>query len=68
MKKNGQMRIAVQRLILPDGIGETVEATLEGVRSGKDAHVKLDSEGGAEATPPKLAVKSPLNSVHAKSP
>lgn len=30
-----------------------IEATLEGVQSGKDAHVKLDSEGGAEATTPK---------------
>jgi hypothetical protein len=40
-------------LIQPDGIQEKVEATLEGVQSGKDANVKLDSEGGAEATTPK---------------
>jgi hypothetical protein len=53
MKKNGQLRIAFQKLIPPDGIQEKVEATLEGVQSGKDAHVKLDSEGGAEATTPK---------------
>jgi hypothetical protein len=53
MKKNGQLRIAFQQLILPDGIEEKVEATLEGVQSGKDANVKLDSEGGAEATTPK---------------
>jgi hypothetical protein len=53
MKKNGQLRIAFQELFLPDGIGEKVEATLEGVQSGKDANVKLDSEGGAEATTPK---------------
>jgi len=32
MKKNGQLRIAFQQLILPDGIGEKVEATLEGVQ------------------------------------
>lgn len=32
---------------------QKVEATLEGVQSGKDAKVKLDSEGGAEATTPK---------------
>jgi hypothetical protein len=53
MKKNGQLRIAFQQLIPPDGIAEKVEATLEGVQSGKDANVKLDSEGGAEATTPK---------------
>ena len=53
MKKNGQLRIEFQELIPPDGIAEKVEATLEGVQSGKDANVKLDSEGGAEATTPK---------------
>jgi hypothetical protein len=53
MKKNGQLRIVFQKLIQPDGIQEKVEATLEGVQSGKDANVKLDSEGGAEATTPK---------------
>jgi hypothetical protein len=53
MKKNGQLRIAFQELIPPDGIQQKVEATLEAVQSGKDANVKLDSEGGAEATTPK---------------
>ena len=53
MKKNGQLRIAFQELIPPDGIEQKVEATLEGVQSSKDANVKLDSEGGAEATTPK---------------
>src|ERR1700722_11539402 len=53
MKKNGQLRIVFQKLIQPDGIQEKVEATLEGVQSGKDANLKLDSEGGAEATTPK---------------
>ena len=53
MKKNGQLRIAFEKLIPPDGIAEKVEATLEGVQSGQDANVKLDSEGGAEATTPK---------------
>jgi len=50
MKKNGQLRIVFQELIQPDGIQEKVKATLESVQSGKDANVKLDSEGGAEAT------------------
>jgi hypothetical protein len=53
LKKNGLLRIRFQELIQPDGIQEKVEATLEGVQSGKDANVKLDSEGGAEATTPK---------------
>ena len=53
MKKNGQLRIAFQRLIPPEGIAEKVETTLQGVESSKAANLKLDSEGGAEATTPK---------------
>jgi hypothetical protein len=53
MKKNGQLRIGFQEVIPPDGIEKKVEATLEGLQSSKDANVKLDSEGGAEATTPK---------------
>jgi hypothetical protein len=54
LKKNGRLRIKFQGLIQSDGIQEKVEATLEGVQSGKDANVKLVSEGGAEATTPKI--------------
>jgi len=50
MKKNGQLRIAFQQLVPPDGIEQKIVATLEAVQAGKDANVKLDSEGGAEAT------------------
>ncbi len=50
MKKNGQLRIAFTELVPPDGIEQKVVSTLEGVQAGKDANVKLDSEGGAEAT------------------
>ncbi|HEX4786238.1 MAG TPA: hypothetical protein VH350_18000 [Candidatus Sulfotelmatobacter sp.] len=53
LKKNGLLRIKFQELIQPDGVPEKIEAILEGVQSGKDANVKLDSEGGAEATTPK---------------
>jgi hypothetical protein len=49
----GNCAFAFEKLIPPDGIAEKVEATLEGVQSGKDANLKLDSEGGAEATTPK---------------
>jgi hypothetical protein len=50
LKRNGQLRIAFIELVPPDGIGQRVHATLEGVQAGKDGNVKLDSEGGAEAT------------------
>jgi hypothetical protein len=50
LSRNGQLRIVFNELVLPDGVEQKVETTLEGVQSGKDAHVKLDSEGGAEAT------------------
>jgi len=50
LKKNGQLRIAFLELVPPDGIEQKIHATLEGVQAGKDGNVKLDSEGGAEAT------------------
>jgi type IV secretory pathway VirB10-like protein len=50
MKKNGQLRIAFHQVVLPDGVEQKVQAALVGVEAGKDANVKLDSEGGAEAT------------------
>jgi hypothetical protein len=50
MKKNGQLRISFSELIPPDGVEQKVVTTLEGVQAGKDANVKLDAEGGAEAT------------------
>ena len=53
LKKNGQLRIRFQELIHSDGLREKIEATLYAVESSKTANVKLDSEGGAEATTPK---------------
>lgn len=53
MKKNGQLRIAFHQVVLPDGVEQKVEAALVGVQAGQDANVKLDSEGGAEASTPK---------------
>jgi hypothetical protein len=50
MKKNGQLRISFSELVPPDGVEQKVVTTLEGVQAGKDANVKLDAEGGAEAT------------------
>jgi|HubBroStandDraft_6_1064221.scaffolds.fasta_scaffold03143_8 hypothetical protein len=51
--RNGQLRMAFHELVLPDGIEQKVQASLEGVQSGKEQNVKLDSEGGAEANTPK---------------
>lgn len=50
MKRNGQLRIAFSELVPPDGSEQKIVSTLEGVQAGKNANVKLDSEGGAEAT------------------
>lgn len=50
LKKNGQLRIAFHQVVLPEGVGQKVQAALVGVQASKDGNVKLDSEGGAEAT------------------
>ncbi|MGH9503274.1 MAG: hypothetical protein ACRD20_10535 [Terriglobales bacterium] len=51
--RNGQLRIVFHQLIPPDGIQETVEASLESVAVAKGQHLSLDSEGGAQVTTPK---------------
>ncbi|MFZ1916757.1 MAG: hypothetical protein WAU58_04225 [Terriglobales bacterium] len=58
LKKNGQLRIAFHQVVLPDGIEQKVQAALVGVQAGKDGNVKLDSEGGAEATTSKTRYAS----------
>jgi hypothetical protein len=50
LKRNGQLRITFRELVPPDGVAQKVEATLEAVEAAKDGNVKLDSEGGVEAT------------------
>ena len=50
---NGQLRIAFRQIVPPNGVAQKVAASLESVQAGKDDHVKLDSEGGAEAYTPK---------------
>ncbi|HEY1472407.1 MAG TPA: hypothetical protein VGF61_25445 [Candidatus Acidoferrum sp.] len=56
--RNGQLRIAFHELIPPAGASskaptQQIDANLEGIQSDKAGNVKLDSEGGAEATTPK---------------
>jgi hypothetical protein len=53
LKRNGQLRMTFHELTPPDGVSEKVEAALEAVETAKDGNLKLDSEGGAEATTPK---------------
>jgi type IV secretory pathway VirB10-like protein len=53
LKKNGQLRIAFHQVVLPDGVEQKVQAALIGVQAGQDSNLKLDSEGGAEASNPK---------------
>ena len=58
MKRNGQLRMAFHELIPPIGRGgavtaQRIEATLEGVQANAADNMKLDTEGGAEASSPK---------------
>lgn len=53
LNRNGQLRVAFKELRLPDEVPQEIESNLESVQAGKSADVKLDSEGGAQATTPK---------------
>jgi hypothetical protein len=47
---NGLLRIALRRLEFPDGTMQSVRTNLESVDVDRAAGVKLDAEGGAQAT------------------
>ena len=49
-RHNGQLRVVFRELVPPDGVQQKIVAGLESVQAGRDEHIKLDSEGGAEAT------------------
>jgi hypothetical protein len=51
--RNGQLRIVFHELVPPNGIQQTVEASLESVAVAQGEHLTLDSEGGAQVTTPK---------------
>jgi hypothetical protein len=53
LSRNGQLRMVFHELVLPDGVEQKVNASLEGLQASKGEDVKLDSEGGAEANSPK---------------
>jgi hypothetical protein len=49
---NGQLRITFHEVVLPDGSAQQIDTTLQGIQSGAGENVKLDAEGGAQATAP----------------
>lgn len=53
MSRNGQLRFVFHDLVLPSGLNEKVDAVLAGIQAGRAQNLKLDSEGGAQATTPK---------------
>jgi hypothetical protein len=53
MSRNGELRFVFHDLVLPSGLDQKVSAVLAGVQAGKTDNLKLDSEGGAQATSPK---------------
>ena len=52
LSRNGQLRFVFHDLVLPSGLDQKVSAVLAGVQAEKTANLKLDSEGGAQATSP----------------
>lgn len=48
--RNGDLRVAFNRLETPQGAMEPMEGSLEGVEVDRAASMKLDEEGGAHAT------------------
>jgi len=51
--KNGELRIAFNRIELPSGVQQAMQGTLEGMQVDRSDHLALDEEGGARATTPK---------------
>src|SRR5437764_3978535 len=52
--RNGQLRILFHEVAPPNGLQQRVETSLEGVAVAKGEHLKLDSEGGAQVTTPRM--------------
>ena len=53
LHRNGELRIAFNRIELPSGALQAMQGTLEGMQVDRSAHLALDDEGGAHATTPK---------------
>jgi hypothetical protein len=61
--RNGQLRITFRQVILPDGVEQTVDTSLQGIESDAAGNVQLDTEGGAKSTPSKTRYLSTGASV-----
>lgn len=53
LHRNGQLRISFREIILPDGVAQNVDTSLEGIQSSAQDNAQLDSEGGAKSSSPK---------------
>jgi hypothetical protein len=53
LHRNGQLRIIFREMVPPNAGAQKIEGSLEGVEANGDANLKVDSEGGAQATTPK---------------
>ncbi len=53
LHRNGQLRIVFHEIVPPKSAAQKVEASLEGVEVKNEQNLRLDSEGGAQATTPK---------------
>src|SRR5262249_569167 len=51
--RNGELRLAFNRIELPSGVAQAMQGTLEGMEVDRSAHLALDQEGGTRATTPK---------------
>lgn len=51
--RNGELRVAFNRIELPSGVEEAMQGTLEGIEVDRAAHLAIDEEGGTRATSPK---------------
>ena len=54
LKHNGQLRLVFHDLQAPEAMRQKVTAVPVGVSAAKAEHLELDSEGGAQATSPKM--------------
>jgi hypothetical protein len=48
-KRNGQLRLGFNELVLPGGLAQEVTTSLEGVQGAAEEFVQLDAEGGTRA-------------------
>jgi hypothetical protein len=63
LNHNGQLRFVFHDLVLPNGLDQKVDAILQGVQAGKADAVKLDTEGGTQASTPRTRYLSTAASI-----